>query len=286
MRRIVLPLVIILLVAGYTGVFYYYENVSVPAREKEAVELYKQQVGFEYTTMKPVARMKKNVGIDKYTVIDQAMVDEYVEFVQMPLVVAEAGVIETKEELVNKVTKEEITPGEIILKEALEDNQVWFGDYDRIKDYKIKTNLSGTLKEGMLVDIIVVYANGDYDVVVPKQKVLKLVDLAESGPNVDKTKGSFEILVSIPNENDYRDMVLADTMGVFELRRYHDVGQPASEKTFDYKKMLAVKKLEEIIVSQKTGSDESPEGTTIIELNDGGTPDEFDGQSLDANINN
>jgi len=230
MRRFLSVIIIIVLAIGNGSAFFYYENIRLPRERDKAVEEYKETIGFEYIHTNIAAKIKEGATIEKYSVISQRMAEELIEFVPMPVVALSGGSISDISELVGQVAKEKLSSGELILQSALTENKQWFEDYDRIKDYEIKTDLGGTLEEGMIVDIIVVYDNGDYDVVVPKQKILKLNEDNLARVENTTSQNDVEIIVSIPTEEDYRDMVLAGTMGKFELRRYHDESQPASKK--------------------------------------------------------
>ena len=155
---------------------------------------------------------------------------------------------------------EDLRQNEQVNKSSLSDEEVWFGRYERIKEYIVKTIVAEEVEEGNLVDLIVNYGDGDYDVVLSKVKVKKLLKGNVMGSDTETRESSLyrdnEYMVTFGvDEIDYRDLIAAEklanliaekheTEGYFELRLYIDNDQPPSMKTFNYetkyKKMIGL----------------------------------------------
>jgi len=106
----------------------------------------------------------------------------------------------------------------------------------RLKEYSVFNRVDGNVKAGNLVDIIVDYQNGDYDIVVSKIRVESI-----SSKNNDDLKNKEYVIVMAVNEVQFRDLFLAEKIGVLKTRLYIDDDQKASDVTFNH--IVAMEKL-------------------------------------------
>ncbi|WP_113675856.1 hypothetical protein [Vallitalea guaymasensis] len=234
------------------GVLFFYENIRLDDELEKRENNVRKEIDLQYMEKVLVATIKPDYKVGKYTAFTKEFVEEAIVMNEVPKKWVVDNYVFDKALLVGKVAKEDFRSQEQISFDDLSDEKVWFGDYDRIKEYSFATNVAGQAKKGTIIDVTVTYGNGDYDVVIPKTKVLDIIDNTDENGNLLPDKElRYEIILSIENEIDYRDMELAALLGTFKPRMYHDESQPASEKTFDYEKMLQVKKLQDKIVSDK-----------------------------------
>lgn len=174
------------------------------------------------------------------------------------------------------VALEDLRYGEQISLGSINKDKKQFEDYDRMKEYPIRSIVAGEVKTGNYVDVVVSYNNGDYDVVVAKKKVLKLIETdvdpsktqTQQEPQKNNTIGAapsqepnkpqttqlkeYTMIISV-NEEQYRDMELAKQIGSLETRLYFDESQPPSKTTFNYDS--AMKKSQHKVISEKTLQD-------------------------------
>lgn len=235
-----------------TGILYYYENVRiVNALNAQEIEI-RKEIDVQVMDKVSVATIKADYKVDKYTAFTEELIEKSIVMLDIPKKWAVSNYVYDKSALIGKVAKEDLGAMEQLTFDNLADEKVWFDDYDRMKEYAFQTDVAGKAKKGTIIDVTVTYGNGDYDVVIPKTKVLDIIDQTDQNGNILPNRDMrYDIILSIKDEIDYRDMELASLLGTFRPRLYHDEAQPASEKTFDYEKMLQVKELQDKIVSDK-----------------------------------
>lgn len=222
-----------------SAIIFYYQSIKIPKVQKEV----KQQVDINAMPKKRVAVVSKNGPITKYTQINDEIIKEKIVMEEIPSDYTVPGVVIDTDLIKKKVAKEDLRPGEQITEESLSTEQKWYGDYDRLKEYNIRTMVAGEAQQGNIVDILVNYGNGSYDVVVPKTKIRKLIK------DVDKDKGTetYTTIIAV-NEEMYRDLQLASKLGALETRLYVEENQKASTKTFNYGEMS--KHIKDINISE------------------------------------
>ncbi len=241
-------------------VIYYYNNIVLP-RERVATER-RVRLEFDDKVMpkKRIAVVTDDNGIPKYTEINDSIINTKIKMIDVPVKYAVKSAVTDIEQIKNKVTKEDLRAGEQISSDSISSEKKWFGDYDRLKEYEVKSIVAGECKAGNIVDIIVNYGNGDYDIVVPKTKIKKIINPNEvnevklAGNNTQQQqqqqqqvlqrsdiKLPYVIIIAPQDEEEYRDLELAQKVGKLETRLYLDESQPSSKKTFDYN--LQIRKL-------------------------------------------
>ncbi len=239
-------LLLIIVCLSYSGILFYYNKIKIPkVIEKTKIELQNTNENGEVITMVNAVILKNEDGLKKYTKLNDEIIKDYFEVREIPSNLAINKHITSTDMLSNKVLKEDLEFNEQVSLNDLADEKKWFTDYERQKEYKVKTLVADTVKEGNIVDLIINYGNGDYDVILPKVKVEKIISPFNSkdddiNNNVAKRESDkdFIVIFNIEDESIYAELELAKELGYFETRLYIDESQPASKKTFDYNKAL------------------------------------------------
>ncbi len=226
------------------GILYYYNNIAIPAVYLKTEQTLRFELDDDFMPKVSVAVVANN-GIARYTVLTADIVDSCVNIVEIPVKYTATNAASQKSQLINKITKEDLRPGEQIILDSLSVEEKWFNEYDRLKEYEVESIVSGELKSGNIIDIIVNYGNGDYDVVVPKVKVQKFIEGSFTHGNSQGTAPykSHNLILSV-DEIQYKDLEIAQKLGKLETRLYIDESQPASPKTFVYEKAVSLLNIE------------------------------------------
>jgi hypothetical protein len=254
-----------IILVAFSIFLFFYENIRIPRVRKNTEALVRQQVDIVAMPKKSVAVVVDPNGIGKYTEFTQEVIDKYIKIVEVPEAYVIGNPVLDLGKLNGKVTQDQLRKGEQIPMDILTDVDTWYGDFDRVKEYNITSTVAGELQSGNVVDLVVSYKNGDYDVVISKKKIKKIIDIskeeeaanqqAQSQPNTPtqgqattqtvqqntntssgvKTEGLYKIIIDL-NEAEYERMELAKFMGALEPRIYLDETQKATPITFDVRK--------------------------------------------------
>ena len=124
-----------------------------------------------------------------------------------------------------------IAPGQQLTADILEEPELFDGESRRIKEFKVSNLVGEKVYAGSLVDILVQYDNGQYDIVVPAIRIYDiLTDDTGTEYIIDET-GMYTILVGV-TEEEYGDLYAAQQMSALEVRLYPDPEMEPSMKTF------------------------------------------------------
>jgi len=250
-------LLILALVCGVSGsIIFIYSKFVIPREVTKAENLIRQMYDDDAVPKVKVAVIVDKDGITKYTVLDEKILNEKVKIVDIPVKYAAYNVVGDFDSMLGKIAKEDLRYGEQVVKDSLSEDEKWFDEYQRLKEYSVTNVVAGEVKTGNIVDILVNYGNGDYDVVVPKIKVQKLIEAGSKSTNTDtsgysastgsrENNGEYLLIVAV-NEEQYRDLEAASKIGKLQTRLYIDESQPASPKTFNYEKAAEKLKLSDI----------------------------------------
>jgi hypothetical protein len=268
---------IFIVVAGVllllAGILFTYNKVIIPKVKQQTEAQIRMEFDDRVMPKQKVAIVDLKDGIKKYTILNDEILSK-IKLVDVPDKYANPDTVSSLEELRNMVAIEDLRYGEQISLGSISKDKKQFEDYDRMKEYPIRSIVAGEVKAGNYVDVTVSYNNGDYDVVVAKKKVLKLIETAvdpskvqtqqqvsqkndtigpSSSQELNKTQTTqlkeYTVIISV-NEEQYRDMELAKEIGTLETRLYFDEAQPASKTTFNYDNSL--EKAELKVISGKT----------------------------------
>lgn len=216
-------LIIIFVLLALAASSFYYQKIGIPRAEKAVLS----QADINFMEKQKVAVVKEGAGISKYTQLSREVVEENIEIKEVPLMFSAKDIVSSKESLINKFAREDFSAGEQIIRSKLAEEARLYRDFDRLKEYCVSNLVADKADKGSLVDLVVNYGTGDYDVLLPKRRI---VDMLSNMEGKDRTYTMvFEV-----DEIDYRDLELAQQLGSLEIRLYIDESQPASLKTFDF----------------------------------------------------
>lgn len=257
------------------GILFTYNSIVIPKVKQQTEAQIRMQFDDSMMPKRKVAVVEDKGGIRKYTILTDDILSK-IKLIDIPEKYAEPDTVSSFEELRNMVALEDLRYGEQISLGSINKDKKQFEDYDRMKEYPIRSIVAGEIKTGNYVDVVVSYNNGDYDVVVAKKKVLKLIETdvdpskaqVQQEPQKNNTIGAapsqelnkpqtaqlkeYTMIISV-NEEQYRDMELAKQIGSLETRLYFDESQPPSKTTFNYDS--AMKKSQLKVISEKTIQD-------------------------------
>jgi hypothetical protein len=212
-----------------------YESGRIPkARAEERIQV-ENEIDINKKPTKIVAVCIK--PIPRYSELSTELINDSIKFVEIPAHLTINNSVVKREELTGKFTVVDYEEKQQISKLSLVENKEWIQPMQRLKEVEIKGKITKELRNGNIVDLIVNYNNGDYDVVVPKVKIHNIIEDNLTDAAVANTGNKLNILIPV-DEGAYRDITLAQKIGDFEVRLYIDSEQEASAKTFNYDRYL------------------------------------------------
>ncbi|MCX7921399.1 MAG: SAF domain-containing protein [Clostridia bacterium] len=258
-------LVWVLVCIVFAVTIFYYNNYKIPQLSKQIETKIRREIDDNAMPKQKVAVVIDSAGISKYTELTEQMINEKIQIVDVPIKYLVKNPANDIDLIIGKIAKEDLRPGEQISLDSLSSDKKWYGEYQRLKEYKVTSIVANEVKTGNIIDIVVAYGNGDYDIVVPKTKVIKLVTPPteqQQGANQDNSQSQNQegtqnntqsnnpgsvndgyTLIMAVDEEQYRDIELAKQLGKLETRLYLEENQQPSKKTFNYAAALAKAKL-------------------------------------------
>lgn len=265
-----------------SAILFIYSKIVIPNIKKNVEMQVRTEFDDKVMPKKKVAVVDNSDDIKKYTLLSDDILSK-IKIVDIPVKYANINAVSSLDELKNKITLEDLRNGEQISLDSISANKKQFSDYDRMKEYPIRSIVAGEVKAGNYIDVIVNYNNGDYDVVAAKKQVLKLIETSVDPNNstanqqVSPTNNNagqasnqmqsntpsshpkeYTMIIAV-NEQQYRDMELAKQIGSLETRLYFDEAQPSSNITFNYES--ALKKAELKVTNEKANQSVIQPGT-------------------------
>lgn len=238
----------LLAIAGI--IMFYYQQFVIPDVISQTESKVRLALDENAMPRQKVAVITAKQGISKYTVITEEILKYSITFREIPKKYIIGEPVETVMQIQGKISKEELRYGEQIALGSLSEDVKWFGEYERLKEYHIVSTVAGILQSGNIIDVLVHYEDGFYDVVVPKIRVQERMQPTKESENSMSNQIAHEsIIILAVNEKSYADLLLAQQLGVLETRIYLDESQPASNKTFETE--WAIEKLEQIQKGQE-----------------------------------
>ncbi|MDP4182244.1 MAG: hypothetical protein Q8942_14290 [Bacillota bacterium] len=265
-RFILLTALFLLILAG---TIYYFNNIRIPGLTSKLEKDIRAKVDVAAMPKTRVAVIGDKEGIPRYTLLTDEIINSKVKIIDAPVDFVAGNAAVDLDMIRNKIAKEDLRFGEQIVLDSLSTEQKWFGDFDRLKEFAVHSIVAGEVKPGNIVDLIVNYRNGSYDVVVPKTKVRKIYKSESKDGSVD----SYTLIFSL-DESNYRDVLLASKLGYLETRLYIDESQKASPKTFNYSAQSS--KIPHIKIDEKD--------QTIVDVEPINKPDNASVQQTNTNI--
>lgn len=231
---------IILLLISLSVLAAVYSFVIIPAVKKNEEEKYKNFLQEQTSDYLPVLIYKDKTILLPGTLINETMRTKF-EILKVPKFCLIDCSTNDFSQIDGMTLRYPVSYGQQIASTMLDSvNPLQNGD-ERLKEFKIKSLVGETASQGNIVDIIVKYKNGEYDVVVPNIAIYSILN-TENIENQNKRsvyykdeKGYYTVLFAV-NEVQYKDLEAAAQLGELETRLYVSSGQTPSDKTFDYKR--------------------------------------------------
>lgn len=253
-------LLIALMLVVISGILFYYNEIKIPRIAEQAKESLRFEIDETSMPKGKIWIVSNPMGIAKYTEMTEEIIREYASLVEIPIKYIVDGAIGEMEMIKGYITKDNLRYGQQLLADHLYSDQDWYGEADRLKEFRVTSLVANEVKGGNIVDVLVHYGNGDYDVVVSKIKVRRIIEeLGEEG--LEKEAGY--IIILAVNEAQYRDLTLASQLGNLETRLYLDIEQSPSPLTFNYQKAMELNGLTAGKEKLGIGNINDAEGTGI-----------------------
>jgi len=215
-----------------------YSFVIIPSVKKEEEDKYKNLLQEQTTDYLSVLVYKDKTILIPGTLINETMGDRF-EIIKVPKFCLIDSSISDFSQINGMTLRYPVSSGQQIAFTMLDSvNPLKNGD-ERLKEFKIKSLVAETVSQGNMVDIIVKYINGEYDVVVPNIAIYSILntdnidDQNKRSVYYKDEKGYYTVLFAV-NEVQYKDLEAAAQLGELETRLYISSGQMPSDKTFDY----------------------------------------------------
>lgn len=220
-----------------TGLFTY---IIVPHREDAVRSATIAELDINAQARVTVYRVKADKSLTKYTEITQELFNDIFIAEEVPQQFATLNPVIDPSLAIGKIPVSDLRAGDQLSTDELVQQEEWFDDYDRLKEYDIYNTVGGQIAAGNIVDVVVNYGDGNYDVVMAKKKIKFLrydgmttaVGANEVGAPVSIQSGASSVMVFDVDETEYADLEVAKKKGKFEVRIYLDESQPASDVTF------------------------------------------------------
>lgn len=231
--------ILISAIASIGAMILLYQAVIIPKVEDDVRAETVQEVDLNAQPTVSVVTVKPGMSIDKYTLLTQELVDAKLEVKQVPETMAIADSVMDTSMVVGMITSTKLIENSQLSNQLLADQNDWFGDYDRLREYEIDNTVAGIAQVGNLVDIVIEYGNGDYDVVASKKKIVgtKGTINATNAPTdpaapVANVQANNTMVFSV-DEVEYANLTLAKEIGTLAIRLYNDEEQATSKVTFN-----------------------------------------------------
>ncbi|MCD5410713.1 MAG: hypothetical protein LRZ93_03540 [Clostridiales bacterium] len=218
------------------ALIYYYNNIKIPQIKELVENRVRMEIDVTAMPTKKVLVVKSEKGLAKNTKISLEIIEEHFEVLEIPIKFVARNTTGDIEALLGKVSTQNLSYGQQLIADFFIEHERKYGDSHRLKEYSVFNLVDGNVKAGNLVDIIVDYQNGDYDIVVSKIKIESI-----SNRVIDEQESKGYVIVMAVDEVQFRDLSLAEKIGVLKTRLYIDDEQKASDVTFDH--IVAMEKL-------------------------------------------
>ena len=124
-----------------------------------------------------------------------------------------------------------IVPGQQLTADILEAPDLFDKESRRIKEFRVSNLVGEKVLSGSLVDVLVKYDKGLYDIVVPAIRIYDILTDDTGNGYITDEAGMYTILIGV-TEEEYGDLYAAQQRGILEVRLYPNPEMEASMKTF------------------------------------------------------
>ncbi|MBM7613595.1 CpaB family protein [Alkaliphilus hydrothermalis] len=226
-------------------IFFYFNNIKIPKMKAITEARIRAELDVNAMPSRLVAVVTAPEGVSLYTEMTEEVVNATISLVEIPDKYIVEGGIENINQIKGMITKHPLNYGQQLLLDQFYTEENWYGEMERLKEFPVSSIVADEVKSGNIIDMIINYGNGDYDVVVSKTKVRKVMSNEPQGGNVGQEDHGYTVVLAV-DETQYRDLQLAQELGKLETRLYLDTNQTASLTTFDYQKQLKQLRLDNV----------------------------------------
>lgn len=124
-----------------------------------------------------------------------------------------------------------LAPGQAVSQELLQEASFHQPEEGRLKEFTVSNLVGGHVTVGTLVDVLLRYPDGSYDIVVPYTRIYDILPAKDGTEGFAPDREEYSIVLAV-DEASYRDLHLAQQLGVLDLRLYQKEEQLPSVKTF------------------------------------------------------
>lgn len=244
MKKLIVLLILGLLIGGL-GTAFYFTNYFVPNAVDARENLVREELTGNEELISVAFSLKE---IDKYTIVDDEFIDQYIVYKEVPSAYVTNETVTSNNVILNNVTLVNIKPGTMLYNQYFMDNEEWFDNSKREVELNVDNIVADQVQPGNLIDVILNYQDGTYDVLLSKIKVNRVISpyiirqvndmgvveyVTIENPAQRNSDRDF-IITFNANEEEFRNLTLGKKLGVLETRRYIDESQEPSIVTFDY----------------------------------------------------
>lgn len=217
-----------------------YTFFIIPRREESVRAATIAQVDVNAMPKVSVVWVKEGQAISKYTQLTDQIIADKLEVVQVPASFAVQDVASDTMLVKDQVITVDLVSHSQLSSAQLTGKDDWFGKFDRLREFRINNTVAGQVQTGNLVDIVVEYKDGDYDVVAAKKKITSIKAsgvLNQTTINPDGTPAAVQLgetndMVFSVDEEEYARLTNARNDGDLMVRIYIDETQEPSKITY------------------------------------------------------
>ena len=244
MKKLIVLLVLGLLIGGL-GTTLYFTSYFVPDAVAARENLLREELTGNEELVSVAFSLKE---INKYTVVDEEFIDQYIVYKEVPKSFINNETVTNNAVVLGNITLVDIKPDTMLYNQYFMDDEEWFDNTKREVELNVDNIVADQVQPGNLIDVILNYEDGTYDVLLSKIKVNKVISpyivrqvndigvvewVTLENPAQRNSDRDF-IITFNANEEEFRNLTLGKKLGILETRRYIDESQEPSEVTFDY----------------------------------------------------
>ena len=237
---------------GFLVMMAFFKFVVMPYELKQFETKLRAEIdvdSWENISVAVVSNAEKK-GISKHTLLDSDLIKDNIVMQEIPEKFAIENPVESIEQLEGMILTNTIRfNGQISLDDVLLAEE-WFEDFEREKEISVRNMVADKVQKGNLIDLVVNYDDGTYDVILSKVKVKDIFNPYETvvtdeegnrtttvvNPALREGDMDYKIILDLDMETesmDYLKIRLASELGHLDAFKYIDDTQPATEVTFD-----------------------------------------------------
>ena len=118
---------------------FYYSKIKIPKIKDSVRNATLEEFNLSSIPKGFVVAVKKDTDIIRSSTILKADILSYFELIELPSYMLTDQMVDNIEELNGKLLTTNLNPGEFVFYSDISDNARWLNDFDRLKEYPVKT---------------------------------------------------------------------------------------------------------------------------------------------------